>query len=105
MGGVHQEGPGISTEGAVRELEVKWSTWWCKRKGETRELTGHKVDRYAQTDYICVPTELTYTRQPTQSILEAQQCIPMNAYVSVVLWRCIYRVGLQSGVESMLLSH
>ena len=60
MGGVHQEGPRISTEGAVRELEVKWSTWWCKRKGETRELTGHKVDRYAQTDYICVPAELTY---------------------------------------------
>ena len=27
---------------------------------KTRELTGHKVDRYAQTDYICVPAELTY---------------------------------------------
>ena len=63
MGGVQQEGPGISTEGAVRELEVKWRTWWCKRKGgdiKTRELTGHKVDRYAQTDHICMPAELTY---------------------------------------------
>ena len=45
MGGVHQEGPGISTEGVVRELEVKWSTWRCRRKRElymkTRGLTTH----------------------------------------------------------------
>ena len=58
-----------------------------ERVMKTRGLTGQEVDRYAQTDYMCL--QYLPTSQPTQSILEAQQCIPMNSYVSVVFWRCV----------------
>ena len=43
---------------------------------KTRGLTGQVVDRYAQADYTCL--QYLPTSQPTWSILEAQQCIPMN---------------------------
>ena len=36
----------------------------------------YEVDRYGQTEHTCL--ENLPTRQPTQSILEAQQCILMN---------------------------
>ena len=45
----------IYREGVVRELEVKWSTWWCERKRElymkTRGLTPHPK----QPTNLCSP--------------------------------------------------
>ena len=69
---------------------------------KTRGLTGQEVDRYVQTDYTCL--QYLPTSQPTQSILVAQQCIPMKV-ITYLLVLEVFRVGLRSGVESMLLSH
>ena len=49
---------------------------------KTRGLTGQEVDRYAQADYTCL--QYPPTSQPTQSILVAQLCIPMNVITYLV---------------------
>ena len=49
-------GGGKGAGGQVEDLVVQVEGGDIK----TRELTGHKVVRYAQTDHICVPAELTY---------------------------------------------
>ena len=50
-----------------------------------RGLTGQDVDRYAQTDYMCL--QYLHISQPTQSIHKAQQCIPMNVLMYLLFWR------------------
>ena len=94
----------IYRAGVVRELEVTWSTWWCRRKGcyeEKRIDDEYEVDRYGQTERTCLQN--LPTSQPTRSILVAQLCIP----IEVLTWRVleVCRVGQRSGVESMLLPH
>ena len=87
----------IYREGVVRELEVKWSTWWCGKKGDSwRQDDWQRIwsamDRHGQTEYVCLQN--LPTRQSTCSILAAQPCRSMKVLTWCVLARC--RVGLRT---------
>ena len=91
--------------GVVRKLEVKWSTWWCRRKRELWRQEDWQdkkwTDMYQLTECVCS----TYPPANPHSLYSKHNSVYPWTYLRTCCVLEVYRVGLRSGVESMLLSH